>query len=619
MRLKRDENGVVTPIGTAPSAAAQVPSIKEQLAAPPSETQEEKQSSRKPIGAEEIDKARSICIRYLNSKRRYDERVKDNYDLFNLLYNDRNAPDRMTDDSGMAYDALVDKKVGAQALNVILNKHADAMDNYPEAVCMPRAKDDEEVAKTISSVLPCVFERCGFEKTYSDIWWDKLVGGAGCYAVTWDNTLSNGLGDASVRRCDIKSMAWKPFVEDIQDSPHLFYLDLMDIEELREKYPQLRDLSTDAIGLEEYRTYDNENRTHGKAVVFDWYYKKDGVLHFCKFCGRQVIFATENEEGYENGLYEHGLYPFVIDPLFVLRDTPVSFSFIDVCRAPQMWLDTLRNDILRNIRVNSQPRNLYSAAAGVHADDLADLSKTWIEAEGMNLNEIVRPIEAKDIASGALSMYQALTDEMKETTGTNDASAGASAAGVTSGAAISALQEAGGKISRDINKQSYFAFTQVCYMIIELMRQFYTESRYYRIVGDSNEAEYIIFDNSGMIAQETEDEGSGEIFERLPIFDIEIKAQRSNPYTKLANNQMMMDMFRAGMFAPENADAALVALEGMDFDGKGKIVEMLRRNRGLLQQVQQLQGELQVSNAMVQQQEADLQALPVPVSEGAKK
>ena len=53
------------------------------------------------------------------------------------------------------------------------NKHADAMDNYPEPVVLPREQSDEESAKVLSSVLPVVLEYNDYEQTYSDNWWEN--------------------------------------------------------------------------------------------------------------------------------------------------------------------------------------------------------------------------------------------------------------------------------------------------------------------------------------------------------------------------------------------------------------------------------------------------------------
>lgn len=602
MKMKRDENGVVLPISTTSAPAESVPFsplIKEDEL---NFKKEEKstETQRKAIGKEEIAKAKQTLNNYLASKKLYDQRFKNNYDTYNLMYTENDSIQLEKNDEGNLVQKMIPKKMGAQCLNVIMNKHADAMDNYPEAICLPRSADDEATAKILNSVIPCLLERNGFQNTYSDCWTDKLVGGTGCYAVLWDSDKENGLGDITINKADILSMAWKPFIENIQDSPHLFCMKLYDIEEIKEIYPQLENINETNVDIESYRTYDNENKIHNKAVVVDWYYKKNGLLHLCKWCGDEILFASENEsEIYPKGFYEHGLYPFVMDPLFKLRDTPVGFSFVDICRWPQHHLNNLKVDILKNIKVNSQTRNLVNAGAGININDLADLEKDFIECD--NINDATHPFESKDIANGALSMYNALIDEMKETTGTNDASNGASAAGVTSGSAIAALQEAGGKISRDANKQGYFAFVEICKMVIELMRQFYTLPRFFRIAGENNKSEFIEFDNTSLMKQEIpmEDNSSDEIFERLPVFDIKVKAQRSSPFTTAANNQMMMDMFGAGMFAPANADASLIALEGMTFEGKEKIVEMIKKNQTLEQTVVELTNKLKMSNAML--------------------
>ena len=610
MKMKRDENGVIMPIKTETvpeenitqkvrnsiNRSENAPKIQQNAA----ENEENAtKMQRKPIGKEELDKAKQTLNKYLESKKTYDVRYKNNFDLYNMMNTENDIPYIYSDDKGKERLIIIPRKKGAHCFNVISNKHADAMDNYPEAICLPRAADDEQTSEMLNSILPCVLERNGFQNTFSKEIYDKLIGGTGVFAVLWDSAKENGLGDIAIVKSDILSLAWKPHIENIQDSPNLFCLKFYDIDEIKNMYPQLKNVGTDNLSVEEYKTYDTESKTYDKAVIVDWYYKKNGKLHLCKWCGDEILFASENDpENYPNGFYEHGLYPFVFDPLYQMRGTPVGFSFVDVCRDVQFNLDDLKGDILKNIKVNSQTRNLVNSGSGINIEDLSDISKDFIECD--NINDATKPFESKDIAAGALSTYNALIDEMKETTGTNDASSGASAAGVTSGSAIAALQEAGGKISRDINKDTYFAFVEICNMVIELMRQFYTLPRFFRITGKDNETQYVDFDNSGLLKQEISLEGNPEeVFERLPVFDIKVKAQRANPFTTSANNQMMMDMFGAGMFAPQNADAALIALEGMSFEGKENIVKMIQKNKTLEQTVVELTDKLKMSNAML--------------------
>lgn len=612
-----DSEGFHIPVKEEKSYAEGLPSYDEQIGGISEELTESSENGEnaaqtqrhKPIGTEEIRKATQRLKEYIASKSFYDERYRNNYKFYDLLYTENNMPQEQ---GSVIMDPRI-KRRGAQALNVILNKHADAMDNYPECSCLPRSKDDEETARMLNSVIPCVLQRNGFLKTYSTYCTDKLVGGAGCISCTWDSDADGGLGEVRVRREDILSLFWEPFIENIQESRDLFNVKLYDRDTVKELFPQLKEVSGEDLGLKDYRTFDNKNRSLNKVAVIDWYYKKNGYVHLCKYNGETIIEASENEpEKYPDGYYSDGKYPFIVSALLQLRDTPVGFGFMDVARAPQDYLDELKRDIVKNIKVNSKTRNLRNAAAQVNDEDLTDLDNEMIEVDGVTLDNAIRPLETKDIAAGGLSVYHALIDEIKETTGTNDASNGASAAGVTSGAAISALQEAGGKISRDINKLGFFDFEELCAMMIERMRQFYTPGRYFRITGDNNEVEYKEFDNTSLMAQEISVEGSEDKFERLPIFDIDVRAQRSNPYTTAVNNQMMMDMFRSGMFSPDAADASIIALECMSFEGKEKVLEMVKRNKTLLDAVNELSGKLQMADAMMTAQTAS-ESAPLPV------
>lgn len=616
-----DKDGFHIPVKRESSFAERQPPLSEQLTrddAAQTQQEEEKSSGNaaaKPVGKEQVAKMRDKLKDYIASKATYDERYKNNFETYTLLYNENN---RLKSETKGDEKEVIKKRRGAQTLKVILNKHADAMDNYPEAVCLPRSRDDEKTAKILNGVIPCVLERNRFRQTYSDARTDEFVGGMSIVSVTWDSEREGGLGDVCIRRENVLNIFWAPFINDIQESPYLFNVSLLDIDEAKEKYPQLKEISAEDLSLKEFSTYNNTTKSNDKAAVIDCYYKKNGMVHLCKFCGEELIEASENDpKKYPDGYYIDGKYPFSARPCFKLPDTPSGFGFIDICRAPQEYRDELRRDILKNIKINSKTRNLKNNNAAVNRDDLLDLDQEMIDVDGVaSLDQVIRPLETKDIAPGALSMLAALDDEMKDTTGTNDASNGASAAGVTSGNAIAALQEAGGKISRDINQMDYLSFTEICEMIIERLRQFYTPGRYFRIVDEDKKTEYVEFDGNALREQKVGVEGSEDEFVRLPVFDIKVKAQRSNPFTTAANNEMMLNMFNMGMFSPQRVDEALVALEGMSFEGKDKMVEMLKNNKTLLDAVNELSQQLQMSNAMINEQSAQAAAL-LPGEAGA--
>ena len=82
--------------------------------------------------------------------------------------------------------------------NVIANKHADAMDNYPEPNILEREEKDRHIAETLTKILPQQLDLCGFKRTYSRAWWYKLKNGAACYGVFFNPSLRNNKGEIDI-------------------------------------------------------------------------------------------------------------------------------------------------------------------------------------------------------------------------------------------------------------------------------------------------------------------------------------------------------------------------------------------------------------------------------------
>ena len=149
--------------------------------------------------------------------------------------------------------------------NSIVNKHADAMDSYPEAICLPREKDDEKSAQILTSVLPVILERNRFEDTYNENWWYKLKHGCCAYGVFWDNSLNNGLGDVQVKKIDLLNIFWEPGIRDIQKSKNLFICDLVPTDDLKTKYPDAEISGGVSTQIKEY-IHDDTVEVHTVGV-----------------------------------------------------------------------------------------------------------------------------------------------------------------------------------------------------------------------------------------------------------------------------------------------------------------------------------------------------------------
>ena len=181
---------------------------------------------------------------------------------------------------------------------------------------------------------------------------------------------------------------------------------------------------------------------------------------------------------------------------------------------------------------------------------------------------------------------------MKETLGNRDVSVGGTSGGVTAASGIAAQQEASGKESRLLTRGTWSAFEQIVYIILELIRQFYDESRQFRITGENGEDEYVEYSNTALKGSAPENYLDVEGGYRRPEFDIEVTAQKASRYTQIAQNELALQLYGQGFFRPDLADQALAALEVMDFDGKTKVIEIVHRNQTLSDRVQMLEQQL---------------------------
>lgn len=494
------------------------------------------------------------------------------------------------------------RPVSAWLFNSVANKHADAMDNYPEPNVLARALDDEDTAKQLATVLPVVLEQNNYEDVYSDTWWYKLKQGTGIKGIFWNPSKNNGLGDIDIRQCDILNLFWEPGVKDIQDSLNLFHVSLMDNSVLMEKYPDIVVTGNPTMDVSKY-IYDDDVDTAGKSVVVDWYYKKNvnnkPVLHYVKYVNDTVLYASENTEEYKDrGYYDHGMYPFVFDTLFVEEGTPCGFGYIDVMKDPQMYIDRLNQIILENAMSVGRTRWLVSDAAGINDDDLKDPEKRVIRVPNLR-EETIREIKAQQLDSSVISTMTNKVEELKETSGNRDFSQGSTSNGVTAASAISALMEAGSKLSRDMISSSYRAFVKECYLCIELIRQFYTLPRQFRITGEGTDYEYVTFDNAGMQVQPQGMAFDTDLGDRLPVFDIKVSASKKATYSRMAQNELAIQLFGLGIFNPQNSDQALALLEIMDFDGKEKIIQKVKDNGTMYDQMVQMQQQMSQMAAVI--------------------
>jgi hypothetical protein len=552
------------------------------------------QSKMKPkIGAEEVRKASEILRKYKEGKARLEEKIIANEEFWKL------RQWNYVNDKSKEY-----KPATAWLWSCIQSRYSDAMDNYPTCNFQPRQQDDKDEARNLSSIVPIILEQNRYEEVYSDIVWYTLKHGGSVQGIFWDGSKHNGLGDIAIKKVDFINLFWQPGITDIQESQNVFHTDLVDNNILEQMYPQcVGKLGAKTVTLAKY-LYDDNVDTSEKSVVIDWYYhtyqggKK--TLQYVKYVNDVVLFATENEIiGKEKvtvdpetgipltipleepmakrGLYDHAQYPFVVMSLYPIEGSICGYGLTDIGKDTQLQIDQLSKAVIDNAMAGATPRYFVRDDGTINLDEYNDLSKKFIKVEGNIGEENIRPVDHKPLDSVYMNLLTQRIDELKYVTSNQDVNNGVAPSGITAASALAALQETQGKNARSSNKVFHRKYREVCYQVVELIRQFYDVPRTFRINPDGLEEQFVQYNNSGLKAQPQMTMGM-DMGLRLPEFDIDVTSEKANPYKKMEINEMALSFYNAGFFNPQMTDQALACLNMMDFVNKDDVMRKISEN-----------------------------------------
>ena len=502
------------------------------------------------------------------------------------------------------------KPATAWLWSCIQSRYSDAMDSYPTCNFQPRQADDKAEAVKLSAIVPVILEQNRYEDVYSNVVWYTLKHGGSIQGVFWDGSKHNGLGDVCVKKIDFINFFWEPGITDIQESQNIFNTELVSNSILEQRYPQcVGKLNAKTITLAKY-LYDDNVDTSDKSVVVDWYYhtyvngKK--TLQYVKYVNDIVLYATENEvigqekvtvdpqTGIpitvplkkplaETGLYDHALYPFVTMSLYPVEGSICGYGITDIGRDTQIQIDQLNKAVIDNALEGATPRYFVRDDGTINTKEFDDKTKKFVRVEGNIGEENIRAIDSKRLDSIYVNFLQQKIDELKYVTSNQDVNNGSAPSGVTAASAIAALQESQGKNARSSNKTFHRAFRDVCYQIVELIRQFYDVPRTFRINPDGMQEQFVQYNNEGIKPQQQMTMGM-DMGLRVPEFDIDVTSEKANPYKKMEINELALSFYNSGFFNPQMTDQALACLNMMDFNKKEEVMQKISEN-GTLQEM----------------------------------
>jgi len=504
------------------------------------------------ISKEFLSVALSEYQRYKGDKEMLNQRVRENDYWYKARYGRLINPKTNETEPATAF-----------IFSAIETKYADAIDNFPQANILEREPSDRELSGLLSKIVPVQLDMSGFKKAYKSNWRRKLKHGTGIYGVFYNGE------DIVIKSLSILNVYCDMHLDSVQDSRFLFIVNAIDNDVLKDRFPEHHEKFNGSTTVE---NFDGVHEIKDRTEIIDCYYKKNGSVHCMKLCKNEIISSTE-DGNFPEGLYNHGMYPVVFDVLYPEEDCPFGFGIIDIAKNPQAYIDRLDGAIIKNAVLTSKTRFMVKDNGSVNEEEVLDYENDIIHVAGGVDNDSIRELQVSGLQEFVREHRNKKIDELKEVVGNRDFQQGGTNNGVTAASAISVLQEAGSKLSRTMIDDAYDAYKEVVLMTVELMREFFEDERIYRISGDGGEIEYASFSSAMMFRE------NGTICREPAMFDISIEAQKQNPFQREASNQTILSLWKAGMFNPQTADYALIALQAMSFEGKETIIKMLRKQR----------------------------------------
>ena len=449
--------------------------------------------------------------------------------------------------------------------STVENIKAELLDRVPEAVILPESPKDGDVARVIEAIIRQNHDADGYVKEYRKLVHDLLVGGYCVQEVGYDNALNAGLGGAFIRHVDARGILFDPLATDAQESRAVFKISLKTREFIESRFPASAPfLTADAFGSDAVEDGILHGDRNGALLFLEYWWREYDAeterssVHMAQIAGNQVL--SDSRDTKPDGLYEHGMYPFLITPMFVRKGSCLGLGLVDMFETQQRYADKLDQIVLKNALMASHNKMLVTEASGFDTEDLRDWSREVHRGESLSG---VTWFSTPPLPSYIIGYINSIRESIKQESGANDFSRGTASGGVTAASAIAALQEMSNKRARMLARLLHESFRDAVRLEIEIEREFNFFTRRVNVTIDGELKERTF--ESAMLVRKA----AGNAW--LPIeFYISVKAQQETKYSAMSQNELALRMLQSGMASPPQA------VELMVFEGKDQLLKQLK-------------------------------------------
>lgn len=462
---------------------------------------------------------------------------------------------------------------------------ADQIDNMPEARMVPETPELQDVADDLTDVVGAVMMSNDYESTHRKRVEDCFCTGTAVTQVIWDEDAANGNGDVAIFRWPIEAFLWDPAAESIDDARAIFKVSWHPMSWFEQHYPdEYEEIGSDqgeftGLGMAEAQEDNNTAADEDKAMLVEYWYRKYDAKKHRHTINVAYLAGGALLEDFKD-VYKHGRYPFVVDVFDSIEGVPVGEGLIQELAPMMRYVNRYQSYIDMNLRMSSKGRLLVNRNSGIDKDSLTNWEDDIIEGDRIDASAI-QWMQTQPFTTMVTNQIQQLQTDIKQDSGQSQFARGETAGGVTAAGAISALQEAGGKITRLHTSTLNQGFKEIAEITMWLIYQFYDDDRVIMVTGRQEGTMKVIpytrekfFGSKGKNKQLPP-----------PMYTVRVQVQRRNPLLQQSQNELFMQAYsmsaQAGQIFPLSA-----LFEILQVDGKEKILPVLRSTETYTQQMQ---------------------------------
>ncbi|MEK3819682.1 hypothetical protein MKY20_11505 [Cytobacillus sp. FSL W8-0315] len=412
---------------------------------------------------------------------------------------------------------------------VVDQKAPQLTDTKPSGLILPTAQDDEEAAKLFTQVTDVVAERVDLDDKIDQVVRTGLLLGTGFFKVYWDNSLSGGSkeknniwkGDVSIDVPDPSNIFIDPSAVTVDEARYIIYNVPKTVQWVEKVFGQ----KVDPDQAIETEIFDRPSTNHGKdrvAFYEYWHRDKNGV-HVTYAAGGKILKKIKQ-------VYKHGKYPFI--------------PFVAKKNRKSIWGIGEPKNIIDNQKLLNKLVELPVTHAMLHANPITLVDPTsginpnkWTNKPGQiwnakNPKEAVHFLQPPQMSNDVYKLADNIISYIERIGGVYDSVTGETPGGVTAATAIQLLQEQGSIPIKGILRNLHQSIKDVYELIIELVKENYTETRYIRIIDEDGTVEFKEF--------------NAVQYSEIDL-DVKVTAGASTPTSKAYVAQLAADLFQQGL------------------------------------------------------------------------